>query len=99
MLKQKLPVATALATAIAVSASGPVLAQERLPDNDYWWPNRVSLEPLRKSAGINPLGDDFDYAEAFESLDLDALHTAKSAITSCINVLAIDGDESQDAKA
>ena len=42
--------------------------------NDYWWPNRVSLEPLRKTdPASNPAGEDFDYAEAFESLDLEAV--------------------------
>jgi catalase-peroxidase len=49
-------------------------AQDRMVTNDYWWPNRLSLEPLRRSSpGSNPAGDDFDYAEAFESLDLDAV--------------------------
>ena len=62
--------AIGLSSVIALTSAS---AQDSMPDNDYWWPNRVSLEPLRKSAGINPLGDDFDYAEAFESLDLDAV--------------------------
>jgi len=44
------------------------------PDNDYWWPNRLDLAPLRmNSPANNPLGADFDYAEAFASLDLDAV--------------------------
>ena len=44
------------------------------PDNRYWWPNNVSLQPLRKySPAGNPMDDDFDYADAFEALDLDAL--------------------------
>ena len=42
--------------------------------NDDWWPNRLDLSILHQnSAKGDPLGDDFDYAEAFESLDLDAL--------------------------
>ena len=44
------------------------------PDNDYWWPNRLSLEPLRDaSASADPRGADFDYAEAFTKLDQQAL--------------------------
>jgi catalase-peroxidase len=58
----------AIGAAIALSAAS---AQETMVDNDYWWPNRLDLDPLRQSAGISPLGEDFDYAEAFESLDLD----------------------------
>jgi catalase-peroxidase len=42
--------------------------------NEYWWPNRLNLQPLRNSnPESSPLGADFDYAAAFESLDLDAV--------------------------
>lgn len=48
--------------------------RQRAPDNDYWWPNRLSLEPLRDSAAsANPLGADFNYAEAVKKLDVAAL--------------------------
>ncbi|MCO6412437.1 MAG: catalase/peroxidase HPI [Thiogranum sp.] len=44
------------------------------PTNDFWWPDRLSLEQLRAhDARSNPYGDDFDYAKAFESVDLKAL--------------------------
>jgi catalase-peroxidase len=56
---------------------GPVnlaSAQDQVADNDYWWPNRLSLEPLRQnSLASDPLRGEFNYAEAFESLDLGAL--------------------------
>jgi len=40
--------------------------------NDEWWPERLSLEILDQNASdADPLGDDFDYGEAFQSLDLD----------------------------
>ncbi|MGM0422623.1 MAG: catalase/peroxidase HPI [Pseudomonadota bacterium] len=40
-------------------------------DNQYWWPNRLDLSPLRTEAPkSNPMGADFDYEEAFLSLDL-----------------------------
>ena len=48
--------------------------QDQVADNDYWWPNRLSLEPLRQnSLASDPLRGEFNYAEAFESLDLEAL--------------------------
>jgi catalase-peroxidase len=49
-------------------------AQEQPPDNDFWWPNRLNLEPLRHgSKESSPLGADFDYRKEFESLDLNAV--------------------------
>lgn len=49
-------------------------AEAKVIDNDYWWPNRLDLDPLRKhSPQSNPLGDDFDYAAAYATLDMDAL--------------------------
>ena len=41
--------------------------------NRNWWPNQLNLKALRRNRAPNPLGEDFDYAEAFNSLDLDAL--------------------------
>ena len=39
--------------------------------NDFWWPNSVNLQPLRQNeVKTNPLGDDFDYAKEFATLDL-----------------------------
>lgn len=42
--------------------------------NRDWWPNQLNLDILHQhSAKSNPMGKDFDYAEEFKSLDLDAL--------------------------
>jgi catalase-peroxidase len=42
--------------------------------NDAWWPNRLNLKILAKNpAEANPLGEEFDYAEAFKTLDLAAV--------------------------
>ncbi len=39
--------------------------------NSEWWPERLNLKILAKNPAVaNPLGDSFDYAEAFASLDL-----------------------------
>ena len=42
--------------------------------NQEWWPNRLNLKILAKNPAVaNPLGGDFDYAEAFKTLDLAAV--------------------------
>ncbi|WP_225829691.1 catalase/peroxidase HPI [Streptomyces sp. NK08204] len=42
--------------------------------NRQWWPDRLNLKILAKNPAVaNPLGEDFDYAEAFKSLDLAAV--------------------------
>ena len=42
--------------------------------NSDWWPNQLKLGILHQnSSKSDPMGQDFDYAEAFKSLDLDAL--------------------------
>jgi catalase-peroxidase len=48
---------------------------ERIPHtNRDWWPNQLDLSVLHQhSPASNPLGADFDYAEAFAGLDVDAL--------------------------
>jgi len=74
MLKRTLPT---LIAALGLSTLAPINAanaQEQVANNDYWWPNRLSLEPLRQnSPASDPMGGEFDYAEAFSNLDLQAL--------------------------
>ena len=42
--------------------------------NRDWWPNQLKLSILRQHSSLsNPMGNDFDYAEAFKSLDLEAV--------------------------
>ena len=42
--------------------------------NRDWWPNQLNLNILRQHSSLsNPMGDDFNYAEEFQSLDLDAV--------------------------
>ena len=42
--------------------------------NRDWWPNELKLNILRQNASkSNPMGDDFDYAEAFNSVDFQEL--------------------------
>ncbi|MEK9648881.1 MAG: peroxidase family protein, partial [Gammaproteobacteria bacterium] len=70
---KKLILAMAIGLSSAVTASA-VTAQAGMPDNEYWWPNALDLKALRdNSVESDPFGGEFDYAEAFESLDMDAL--------------------------
>ncbi len=42
--------------------------------NQDWWPNRLNLQVLRQNSPVsNPMGKDFNYAEEFKTLDLDAV--------------------------
>ncbi|MEL5992510.1 catalase/peroxidase HPI [Microbacterium sp. 9H2] len=42
--------------------------------NAEWWPNKLNLKILAKNPSVaNPLGEDFDYTEAFNALDLAAV--------------------------
>ena len=42
--------------------------------NRQWWPDRLNLKILAKNPAVaNPLGEEFDYAKAFKSLDLAAV--------------------------
>jgi catalase-peroxidase len=42
--------------------------------NRDWWPNQLKLDILRQhSSRSDPMGEDFNYAEAFNSLDLEAV--------------------------
>ena len=55
-------------------ASTVALAEGQPKSNQFWWPDSLDLSPLRQhGAESNPYGDDFDYAEAFSKVDLDAL--------------------------
>jgi catalase-peroxidase len=52
----------------------PKNASASLRGNEDWWPNQLNLRILRQhSAKSNPMGEDFDYGEAFEKLNLDAV--------------------------
>jgi len=56
--------------------SGGMLKQAagRGPRNRDWWPNQLQLNILRQHSSLtNPMGDDFNYAEEFQKLDLKAV--------------------------
>jgi catalase-peroxidase len=59
------------------SPGGCPVAHERAPypaqggQNEGWWPDRLNLKILAKNPAVaNPLGEEFNYAEAFQTLEL-----------------------------
>ena len=75
MLKRTIPLLSAFAVAmLLVAPLRPAIAQGEPKPNQFWWPQQLDLSPLRDhGAESNPMGDDFNYAKAFKSLDLDAV--------------------------
>jgi len=44
------------------------------PTNAAWWPNQLNLRILNQNSPLSdPMGEEFNYAEEFKSLDLDAV--------------------------
>jgi catalase-peroxidase len=65
---------------MSASETGPTAAIQATPSsprgrtNREWWPEQLDLGLLHQHApASNPLGPEFDYAKAFEGLDLGAL--------------------------
>ena len=52
----------------------PTPKAHRPHSNQDWWPNQINVQVLHQhSPHANPLDDDFDYAEEFKRLDVEAL--------------------------
>ncbi|SFQ04609.1 catalase-peroxidase [Nitrosomonas cryotolerans] len=75
MFKQRIFLFAIIALTISpLGLSSPVFAQSEPKLNQSWWPERLNLSPLRQHAAeSDPMGRDFNYAEAFKSLDLNAV--------------------------
>ena len=66
-------VAYALA-AVPMMSMAEVDSQLKARPNGFWWPDQLDLSPLRQHAAeSNPLGEHFNYAKEFSSLDLSAV--------------------------
>ncbi|KAB2914403.1 MAG: catalase/peroxidase HPI [Bacteroidetes bacterium] len=51
-----------------------VSVDKKTTTNTDWWPNQLNLKVLRQNSALsNPMDEGFDYAKAFDSLDLKAL--------------------------
>jgi catalase-peroxidase len=56
----------------AIPSATPKATRPRT--NRDWWPNQLDLHVLHHHSSLsNPMGEDFNYAEEFKTLDLDAL--------------------------
>ncbi|QYJ70872.1 catalase/peroxidase HPI [Shewanella sp. FJAT-51649] len=74
MKKSTIPSLSALTLAMSLAFGGTAIAQEQVTGNQFWWPEQLNLSSLRQNAvESNPYGSDYHYAEAFKSLDLDAV--------------------------
>ncbi|MDZ4084977.1 MAG: catalase/peroxidase HPI [Bdellovibrionales bacterium] len=59
---------------VAVFSGTAVAADLTTMSNNFWWPERLDLAPLRQHAAeSNPMGERFKYAEEFKKLDLKAV--------------------------
>lgn len=57
-----------------LAQSLPALADGVPKSNEFWWPERLDLSPLRAhDIESNPFGKDFNYAKEFQTLDLNAV--------------------------
>jgi catalase-peroxidase len=55
--------------------------------NRDWWPNQLNLQVLHRHSTLsNPMGEAFDYAKEFKSLDL-------NAVIKDLNALMTDSQE------
>jgi catalase-peroxidase len=74
MRNQSLSILAALAVAASPLLVSSAHAGGAARTNQFWWPEQVDLSPLRAHrAESSPMGEDFNYAEAFSSLDLNAV--------------------------
>ena len=81
MLSNSLPALSALSIAVALSVTTPATYAQDPSSNEFWWPDKLDLSPLRQnSPQSNPLGEDFDYEQAFNSLDLAAVKSDIEAL-------------------
>ncbi|MEE4661784.1 MAG: catalase/peroxidase HPI, partial [Halieaceae bacterium] len=71
MLKKAIPLVVAAAVGSSAMLSSAASHAAEAKTNQFWWPDRVELTPLRNHAtASNPYADDFDYAAEFSQLDL-----------------------------
>ncbi len=54
--------------------AGQYTVTKGAPTNADWWPNQLNLHILHQHSAVSdPMGEDFNYAEEFKTLDLDAV--------------------------
>lgn len=71
-LTKTFPLAAAIA--LALSSGSTFAAEGQAKSPSFWWPDQLNLSPLRQHADeSDPMNANFNYAEAFNSLDLQAV--------------------------
>jgi catalase-peroxidase len=75
MHKKSIYLLTALAIVMTSGVtSSSANAQSKPMSNQFWWPEKLDLKPLRQHAAeSNPMGAEFNYAKEFKALDLKAV--------------------------
>ena len=78
MIKRPIRLFSAVAATITALASASSFAMDgtvgMAKSTQFWWPEKLNLAPLRAhDSRSNPYGEDFNYAQAFNSVDLKAL--------------------------
>lgn len=81
MIRQLKPLLAVVAIALTpIALVSPAYSSEP-KSNQFWWPEQLDLSPLRQHVPqSNPLGEDFEYAEAFSKLDLNAVKSDIEAL-------------------
>ena len=81
MRRRSLPVLIAMSLAILMAPTAVAFAAGDAKSTQFWWPDQLSLAPLRQHADeSDPMGKDFNYAEAFNELDINAVKADITAI-------------------
>src|SRR5262245_22525269 len=80
-------VALAIAVSVLLVDSAGLKAREQeaprkdAPSNEFWWPERLNLSPLRQHSGeSDPMGRGFEYIKEFKKLDLNAVKKDIAAV-------------------
>ena len=75
MLKPTVPLFSAVAMTLSLASASPLIyAADEPKTNQFWWPENINLNPLRQHAAeSSPMGNDYNYAEEFKSLDVEAV--------------------------
>ena len=74
MIKKTLTGGALLAALITQLGTASVAVAQEPKSPQFWWPEQLNLQPLRQHAAeSNPMGEEFDYAKEFATLDLEKL--------------------------
>ena len=87
MQKTLLPLLVTMAISTTAVLAAEVDSQLSPRPNSFWWPDQLDLSPLRQhSPQSNPLGENFNYAKEFQTLDLKAVKAdIKQVLTTSVD--------------